>query len=76
MKVKHDKWTDAIENNIGGAFLSSFFVNNGADRNELYKIMDQVIRGRKPTVHCSQFQDKVSFLLLHYDFIGVNFFSI
>lgn len=59
--MKHDKWTNAIENNLGGAYLSSFFVNNGRDRDELYRIMNQVIRhGKKPTVHCSQFQEQVS----------------
>ncbi|XP_065214698.1 structural maintenance of chromosomes protein 6-like [Planococcus citri] len=58
IQVRHDQWTNAIESHLSTGWLTSFFVNNKDDRIELYKIMDQVVKGRKPTVHCSQFQER------------------
>ncbi|KAK7586233.1 hypothetical protein V9T40_004109 [Parthenolecanium corni] len=59
LKVKNEKWIYTIENNLNISWLSSFYVNNSKDRQTLYSIIDQVVtQGRKPTVHCSMFQDK------------------
>lgn len=60
IKIKDQKWKAVIETNLGEGFLTSFFVNNAKDRDLLYRIMDEVLRGqRKPTIHCSSFQEEV-----------------
>lgn len=65
LKVKNEKWIYTIENNLNISWLSSFYVNNSKDRQTLYSIIDQVVtQGRKPTVHCSMFQDKVSIVYI------------
>ena len=59
--MNDDKWIYAIESYFNRDLLSSFFVDNKNDRCILYSIMKEVIPrgGRRPTVHCSTFQDRV-----------------